>query len=85
MNPDGDIMDCYGHGTHVAGIIAAEPPDGRFVSVAPKAKLRGYKVFGCGGTTSEDLLIAAFVKAYEDGADIINASIGFASGYVGAN
>ena len=75
-------MDCQGHGTHVAGIVAGEPEDGRFISVAPKAKLRGYKVFGCDGGTDTDTLIAAFLKAHEDGVDIINASIGGPDGYV---
>lgn len=80
--PDDDIMDCNGHGTHVAGIVAGEPEDGRFISVAPKAKLRGYKVFGCSDNTDTPQLIAAFIQAYEDGVDIINASIGGPEGYV---
>ncbi|RPB25542.1 subtilisin-like protein [Terfezia boudieri ATCC MYA-4762] len=79
--PNDDIMDCKGHGTHVAGIVAGEPEDGRFISVAPKAKLRGYKVFGCEGITDTSTLIAAFLKAYEDGVDIINASIGGPEGW----
>lgn len=80
--PDNDIMDCMGHGTHVAGIVAGEPEDGLFISVAPKAKLRGYKVFGCTGGTDITILIAAFIQAYEDGVDIINASISGPQGYV---
>ncbi|KAF8423869.1 peptidase S8/S53 domain-containing protein, partial [Tirmania nivea] len=79
--PDNDIMDCNGHGTHVSGIVAGEPEDGRFISVAPKAKLRGYKVFGCTGGTDTATLIAAFLQAYEDGVDIINASIGGPEGW----
>ncbi|KAF8465937.1 peptidase S8/S53 domain-containing protein [Kalaharituber pfeilii] len=79
--PDNDIQDCHGHGTHVAGIVAGEPPDGRYISVAPKAKLLGYKVFGCNGETDTPQLIAAFLKAFEDGADIINASIGGPEGW----
>lgn len=78
--PDNDPYDCVGHGTHVAGIIGAEDKD--FVGVAPKATLRSYKVFGCGfAETGDDALIQAFVQAYEDGADVINASIGGPGGW----
>jgi hypothetical protein len=47
-----------------------------------QAKLLAYKVFGNSYEyTGNDALIAAFVQAYEDGADVINASIGGASGW----
>ncbi|KAJ4201741.1 hypothetical protein NW759_015510 [Fusarium solani] len=71
--PDDDPMDCLGHGTHVAGIAASG--DSYLPGVAPKARLRAYKVFGCGDGTYEDTIVAAFLKAYEDGADVINASL----------
>lgn len=78
--PDDDPYDCVGHGTHVAGIIAGE--DVNFIGVAPKATLRSYKVFGCNNPeTGDDALIQAFVQAYEDGADVINASIGGPGGW----
>jgi len=78
--PDPDPYDCGGHGTHVAGIVAGE--DKNFVGVAPKSKLLAYKVFGCRyDGTGEDALIQAFVQAYEDGADVINASIGGPGGF----
>lgn len=78
--PDNDPYDCVGHGTHVAGIIAGDDKD--FVGVAPKATLRSYKVFGCYyGSTGDDALIQAFVTAYEEGADVINASIGGPGGW----
>lgn len=78
--PDDDPYDCVGHGTHVAGIIAAE--DDNFVGVAPKATIRSYKVFGCEYlSTGDDALIQAFVQAYDDGADVINASIGGPGGW----
>lgn len=40
-----------------------------------------FRVFGCDGSASTDVLIAAFNMAYEAGADIITASIGGASGW----
>ncbi|KAI5843899.1 subtilase [Morchella snyderi] len=80
FHPDSDPYDCVGHGTHVAGIIAGEDKD--FIGVAPKATLRAYKVFGCEySSTGDDALILAFVTAYEDGADVINASIGGPGGW----
>ncbi|KAJ4307856.1 hypothetical protein N0V84_012449, partial [Fusarium piperis] len=77
--PDDDPMDCMGHGTHVAGIAASGDLD--LPGVAPKARLRAYKVFGCGDGTYEDIIVAAFVRAYEDGADVINASLGSDRGF----
>jgi thermitase len=44
-NDDNDPTDDYGHGTHVAGIIAAEVNNGiGIVGVAPKAKIMAVKV-----------------------------------------
>lgn len=78
--PDDDPYDCVGHGTHVTGIIAGEDKD--FIGVAPKATIRSYKVFGCTYlSTGDDALILAFVTAYEEGADVINASIGGPGGW----
>ncbi|KAF4119399.1 Serine protease, subtilisin family, partial [Geosmithia morbida] len=79
--PDDDPMDCDGHGTHVAGIIAAQENSYGFKGAAPDANLGIYKVFGCEGNVANDVLIAAFNQAYEDGADIITSSIGGPSGW----
>ena len=80
-NPDNDPMDCGGHGSHVAGIIAAQENPYGFTGAAPDVNLGAYRVFGCSGFTGEDILIAAFNQAYQDGADIISASIGGPSGW----
>jgi len=78
--PDADPIDCGGHGTHVAGIIAASG-DNYVLGVAPAATLGIYKVFGCKGQVSNDVLIDAFTMAYNKGVDVITASIGGASGW----
>jgi minor extracellular serine protease Vpr len=73
--PDGDPDDCQGHGTHVAGIVGA---DGEQVGVAPGSTLGAYRVFGCEGSTTADIMLAAMERAYDDGMDVLNMSIGSA-------
>ncbi|KAI8887765.1 subtilisin-like protein [Backusella circina FSU 941] len=65
-----------GHGTHVAGIIAADDSFYNFTGVAPKVRLGAWRVFGCSGATSNDLVIKALIDAHESGCDIINLSLG---------
>ncbi|QST01993.1 S8 family serine peptidase [Pontibacillus sp. ALD_SL1] len=61
------------HGSHVAGIIAA---DGKLKGMAPDAELYGYRALGPGGVGSSVQVIAAIEQAVEDGMDIINLSLG---------
>jgi hypothetical protein len=70
-----------GHGTHVAGIVAADgrsDPDNLVTGVAPGATLYAYRVFGCNGSTSSDLMVAAMERAAADDVDVLNMSIGAA-------
>lgn len=48
----GPNADCNGHGTHVAGTMAAKDNASDVVGVAPGARLTGVKVLGCGGSGS---------------------------------
>jgi minor extracellular serine protease Vpr len=73
IQPDQLPLDKEGHGTKVAGIIAA---DGHIVGVAPKAKILAYKVSEDGEGVSSELIAEAIQKAIEDKADIINISLG---------
>ncbi len=70
------------HGTHVAGIAAADgrghTADGQVVGVAPGAKLLAYRVFGCNGGTDSDVMVHAMELALADHADVLNMSIGAA-------
>jgi minor extracellular serine protease Vpr len=43
---------------------------------APQARILAYRVFGCEGSTDEATLVAAINRAVEDGADVINMSLG---------
>ncbi|KAG9048750.1 hypothetical protein FS837_012113 [Tulasnella sp. UAMH 9824] len=80
--PDEDPMDCAGHGTHVAGIIGADTDKiYNFSGAAPRALLGGYRVFGCEGGVSSDILIDALLKAYTDGNDILSLSLGGPQGW----
>ena len=73
-------MDHYGHGTHVAGIIAAD--NNWLTGVAPDAELLSYKVFADEPwDTDEEMLMQAFCDAYGAGADVITASIGRPDGF----
>ncbi|KAH7311511.1 minor extracellular protease vpr [Stachybotrys elegans] len=80
--PDDDPIDtCFGHGTHVAGIVAAQQSYLGFLGVAPDVELGAFRALDCIGGSSDDLLIAAFNMAYEAGSDIISASVGMDGGW----
>jgi subtilisin family serine protease len=67
-----------GHGTHVAGIIAAcgKPPTG-IRGLAPGVVLRSYRVFGKHAKGASNFAIAkAIDRAIEQGCDLINMSLG---------
>ncbi|KZO98808.1 subtilisin-like protease [Calocera viscosa TUFC12733] len=81
--PDPDPLDqCVGHGTHVAGIIGANPGNSYGISgVAYDATLASYRVFGCSGESGEDVIMNAMMMAYNDSCDVINLSIGGVQGW----
>ncbi len=72
-SPDPNPDDCNGHGTHVAGIIGAS---GVVTGVAPNVSLGAYRVFGCEGSTTADIMLAAMERAQDDDMDVLNMSIG---------
>ena len=79
INNDSDPFDDNGHGTHVAGSLAAElnaPPAG-VVGVAPDVDLYAYKVVDANGDGDYSDLIAALDRAVLlDHVDVINMSLG---------
>ncbi len=74
--PDAYPDDCDGHGTHVAGIIGADDPTSDLVGVAPAVTLGAYRVFGCEGSTTADIMLLAMEAALADGMQVLNMSIG---------
>jgi len=72
--PDAD--DKNGHGTHVAGIVAALNNDIGVVGVAPSVSLYAVKVLGNGGQGSYSDVIAGLQWAVDNGMQITNNSCG---------
>ncbi|EIE87576.1 hypothetical protein RO3G_12287 [Rhizopus delemar RA 99-880] len=71
-----------GHGTFLAGIIAAEDKEYNWTGVAPGVTLGMWKVYGCNyGSASNDIIVKALEMAYKAGMDIINLSLGIHGGW----
>ncbi len=72
---DPDPFDDFGHGTHVAGTIAAVANNGIGVAgVAPRARLLAVKGLRASGSTPDFVLARAMVYAADNGARVINNS-----------
>jgi Subtilase family len=82
FNNDADPMDDFGHGTHVAGIVAANHK--YLTGVAPEATLLAYKVLGADGSGDKSTVLAGVERAIDpnndgdpsDHADVVNMSLG---------
>jgi hypothetical protein len=82
VNDDSDPMDDNGHGTHVAGIVAANADS--VTGVAPEATLYAYKALDASAGGKESDIISAIERAVDpddngdpsDRLDIVNMSLG---------
>lgn len=75
INDDSDPMDDSGHGTHVAGILAAAKDGKGIVGVAPDAEIYAIKVSDGRGKGSFSGLVKGINWSIENGMDIVTMSI----------
>ncbi len=74
------------HGTHVAGISAANKLETTsVVGMAPDAQIIVMKVFGASGGAYMDDIAAALEDAMTLGCDVVNASLGSPAGFSSSN
>jgi len=69
-------LDFYGHGTHIAGSIAAERNDFGITGVAPNAKIMPVRVLDTFGYGELNNVAAGIRYAADNGANVINLSFG---------
>jgi thermitase len=70
------VGDIYGHGTHIAGIIAACGDNGLgIVGVAPQSQLLNVKVAEDDGRCEASAVASGIIWAVDNGAVVINVSI----------
>lgn len=79
VGDDNDPMDDNGHGTHVAGIIAAENNSIGTVGVAYNCKVMCVKAGQASGAFTNSDIAEAIQYAYMNGASVINMSFGGSS------
>lgn len=76
VDADADPSDPHGHGTHVAGTIAARTGDRAGIAgIAPETKVIALRVLDSVGLGASDAIASAIVYASRAGADVVNLSI----------
>ncbi|MBF0278446.1 MAG: S8 family serine peptidase [SAR324 cluster bacterium] len=76
---DNDPTDIDGHGTHVAGVLAANSNGIGMVGIAPDASILAIKVFSNSGLASDLNVIKGIHYAVANGAQVLNLSLGSAN------
>jgi thermitase len=76
VDGDADPADANGHGTHVAGTIAAAENGTGVVGVAPDAQVIPLRVLDASGSGWGSDVAAAFAWAGDHGVRVVNASLG---------
>ncbi|KAJ7693337.1 pyrolysin [Mycena rosella] len=81
--PDSDPLDqCAGHGTHVAGIIGVNPGNPfNLTGVAYEASIYAYRIFGCAGSVTDDVIVDGLLMGVKAGMDILTMSLGGSDGW----
>lgn len=74
---DNTPLDEHGHGTSVAGIIAAKHGiEANIAGIAPNCKIMIARAFDSNGQGDEDDVASAIIYATDNGANVINMSFG---------
>jgi|GEM_PF-440098 len=68
VNNDEEPEDLFGHGTHIAGIIAQNTPE--------NVKIMPVRVFNRDGDAPDSIIVRGISYAVKNGADVINMSLG---------
>jgi subtilisin family serine protease len=76
VDDDADPADAHGHGTHVAGTVAAAENGAGVVGVAPQALIMPLRVLDANGGGNSADVAAAFAYAGGRGVRVVNASLG---------
>lgn len=77
LNETADVQDDYGHGTFVAGIIAAATNNGKGIAgINPGAQIMSLKVTGRDRLATSLSIYRAIRYAVDNGAAVINISLG---------
>ena len=82
VKPGASAKDDHGHGTHVAGIIAAVHDGKGITGVAPRAELYGIKAIARDGAGELSAILRAVEWSIKNKMNIINMSISVGSDYV---
>lgn len=73
---ESDYSDSQGHGTFLAGMLAATRNNGSGIAGMTDSDIRAYKVYESGSDIGAEHVARAIRDAVDDGCDVINLSIG---------
>lgn len=77
INPDEKIIDSYGHGTAIAGTIAAKPNEYNIQGISQSVYLYDVKVLNDKGGGKIEDVVDGIEWSIKNNVDIINLSFGF--------
>lgn len=80
VDNNNDVLDKFGHGTHVAGTIAGENNGFGVTGIAYDAKIMPIKVLDNSGAGTDACITKGIHYAVDHGANVINLSLGGGNG-----
>ncbi|MED4129741.1 S8 family peptidase [Shouchella miscanthi] len=82
INSSEEIVDDYGHGTNIAGILSAKKNGIGIIGINQDISLLDVKVLDSEGNGEINDIIQGLIWAYDNDVDIINMSFGFSNNYI---